>query len=167
MPTWNIKTPRIGAQPIADRSTTAKHQLGEIVQAEDIGSSAFGSGEFIYVKGVSSATKYEFAGINADDGTVTRAIANGIYPVVGTLQSTLTASYYGWAQITGKAIGKVLTGYLDNAKVYLTGTAGAVDDTSVAGDLVVNAKGASAAGGPGTLLAEFELARPWTNDAMP
>lgn len=163
MPTWNIKTPKIGAQPIADRSTTARHQLGEIVQAEDTVSS-YGSGEFIYVKGVASAAANEWAGINADDGTVTRAVANGIYPLVGVLQAALTASYYGWAQITGKAKAKCLTGYADNAKVYLTGTAGSVDDTSVAGDLVVNAKGASAISGG---LAEFEIARPWTNDAMP
>jgi hypothetical protein len=40
-----------------------------------------------------------------------------------------------------------------------------VDDTVVAGDRVKNALGASAVGTPSTGLAEFEIARPWMDDA--
>ena len=70
--------------------------------------------------------------------------ADAIGPV-GVMMATLDAATdFGWVQISGKAIGNCLTGFADNGKVYATATAGSIDDASVAGDLVVNAKGASA-----------------------
>lgn len=163
---WRIMhPPQIGWQPIDEVSTTKRHELGTIVQAKDFGTNSNGMGEFIYVKGVSSGATGAWVGINADDGGTTLATADGIYPLVGVMMSTLDATTdYGWAQITGKAVGKALAGYADNANVYLTGTAGSVDDTAVAGDLVHNAKGASALDGPATGMAEFELARPFTDN---
>ena len=50
--------------------------------------------------------------------------------------AALTASYYGWVQISGKALGNCLTLFADNGYVYLTGTAGSIDDASVAGDFI-------------------------------
>jgi hypothetical protein len=71
---------------------------------------------------------------------------------------------WGWYQISGKAVGLALTGYLDNALVFSTSTAGSVDDTVVDGDMVHLAKGASAVDTPSTGLAEFEISRPYTDD---
>src|SRR5688572_24625808 len=100
-----------------------------------------------------------------DDYTTTLATANGKYPLVGILMSVLDASTdYGWAQISGKAVGKALTALADNGNVYLTATAGSVDDAAVAGDLVQRALGASALDGPATGMAEFEISRPHTDD---
>ncbi len=45
-------------------------------------------------------------------------------------------------------------------------TAGSVDDAVVAGDRVKNAVGASAIGVPSGSFAEFEIARPWMDDAV-
>jgi hypothetical protein len=155
----------VGLQPIDEVSTTQNHPLGKIVQAEDKGSNSNGIGEFIYVKGVASGARGAWVGINADDGGTTLATANGIYPLVGIMMSTLDATTdYGWCQITGKAVGKALASFADNGMVYLTSTAGSVDDAAVAGDLVHNAKGASALDFPETGFAEFELSRPFTDD---
>ena len=79
--------------------------------------------------------------------------------------SANVASQYGWYQIQGKAIGKAATGYADNGLVYATATAGTIDDAVVAGDRVKDALGASAVGTPSSGLAEFEIQRPWMDDA--
>lgn len=163
--TWRIINNNVfGAQQIAEVSSTQKHPLGLIVQAHDSGTTAYGIGEFIYLKGVSSGATGAWCTYNMDDGTTTLLAANAIGPV-GIMMSTMDASTkYGWLQISGKAIGSCLTGYADNGKVYITATGGSVDDASVAGDLVVNAKGASAID---TLKAEFEISRPFVADVFP
>lgn len=164
---WQLVTPLIGAQPIQSTSTTQNHPLGTIVRAVDRGANANGEGEFIYVKGVTNGALGAWAGVNADDGSTTLAVANGIYPLIGIMMSVLSAStIYGWLQITGKAVGLVLAGFVDNADVYLTATPGSVDDSDVAGDFVSNAKGASAIDGPATGFAEFEISRPFTRDGL-
>jgi hypothetical protein len=162
---WVPLTPIIGLQPIAEVSTTQNHPLGLIVQCEDKGSNANGVGEFIYVKGVTNGALGAWVGINADAGTTTLAVANGVHPLVGVMMSVLDASTdYGWVQISGKAVGLCLALFADDGDVYLTATAGSVDDADVAGDFVSGAKGASAIDGPATGMAEFELARPFVRD---
>jgi hypothetical protein len=156
---WQMVDPRIGSQPISEIETVAKHPLGTIVRAKDVGSTAYGEGEFIYCKGVASTVAKNWVGIPADNFTIVRAVANGNYPL-GVTMAALTASYYGWVQISGKALGSCLTQFGDNGVVYLTATAGSVDDASVAGDWVAAALGASAAT-VGDLHAEFELSRPF------
>lgn len=59
--------------------------------------------------------------------------------MIGSVAVAISANIngqYGWYQIKGKAIGKALAGFLDNANVYATATAGSVDDAVVAGDRV-------------------------------
>ena len=165
---WLPVDARIGAQPINEVSTTQNHPLGTIIRAVDRGTNANGEGEFIYVKGVTNGAVGSWVGINQDDGTTTLAVANGIYPLVGVLMAAVSASTsYGWAQISGKAVGLCLAAFADNGNVYLTATAGSVDDAVVAGDRVQNVKGASAIDGPATGMAEFELSRsPYTNDGL-
>jgi hypothetical protein len=161
--TWRIVDGIIGAQKIEDLSTTKKHDLGTIVRAKDIGTTNYGEGEFIYVKGVASCAKRDWVGVPADDFTIVRAVANGKYPLMGVAMAAVTASYYGWVQISGKAIGNCLTGFADNGNVVLTSTAGSIDDASVAGDFVSGALGASGAV-VGDFHAEFELSRPFSTD---
>lgn len=153
-------TQRLGMQPIADTETTQKHALGTIVTASD---PTYLDGEFIYLAGVASTAVGSWVTINMDDGTTTLLAANAIGPV-GVAMSANVASQYGWYQIAGKAVGKALAGYVDNALVWATGTAGSVDDAVVDGDMVHLAKGASAIDTPTTGFAEFEIARPYTDD---
>lgn len=162
--TWAVIDPVIGTQPIGDRDTTANHPLGTIVRARDIGSTNYGVGEFIYAKGVASCAIRNWVVVPSDDFTLVRAVANSVGPV-GVAMAALTASYYGWVQISGKAIGSCLTQFADNGYVYLTATAGSIDDASVAGDWISGAVGASSAV-VGDLHAEFELSRPFAGQRV-
>lgn len=149
-------------QAIADTSSTAKHSLGLIVQAKD---PTYGVGEFIYLKGVASTAVGSWVTYNADDYSTALLAANAIGPVAVAMSANV-ADQYGWYQISGKAVGKALTGFADNANVYATATAGSVDDAVVAGDRVKLAKGASAVDTPSTGLAEFEIQRPFMDDGL-
>jgi hypothetical protein len=157
-----IQEPIAGSQPIADTSTTQKHPLGTIVTAVD---PTYGGGEFIYLQGVASTVVGSWVTYNQDDNTTTLLAANAIGPVAVSM-SINVASQYGWYQIGGKAIGKALAAFADNGNVYATATAGSIDDAVVAGDRVKRAKGASAVDTPSTGLAEFEIDRPFMDDAL-
>lgn len=160
--TYRITAPQlIGAQPIADTSTTKNHPLGTRIRAVD---ETYGEGEFIYLAGAANTAVGTWVTYNQDDNSTTLLAANAIGPV-GVAMSANVASQYGWYQIFGKAIGKALTAYADNGLVYATSTAGSIDDAVVAGDRVKNALGASAVGTPSTGLAEFEIQYPIMDDA--
>lgn len=148
-------------QEIADTSTTQLCPLGLIINAQD---DTYGVGEFIYLKGVASTAVGSWVTFNSDDYSTALLAANAIAPVAVAMSANV-AGQYGWYQISGKAVGKALTGYVDNALVYATATAGSVDDAVVVGDRVKNALGASAVGTPSSGLAEFEIQRPWMDDA--
>lgn len=164
---YTISTPSLGYPPITSIDTAVpKVALGTIVTATD---PTYGSGEFILLKGLDSTVVGSWVTYNADDWTTTLAVADAVGPVAVAMGICVTGDY-GWYQISGKAVGKVLSGFVDNATPYLTSTAGSLDDTAVAGDYVHNAKGASAIDTPSTGLAEFEISRPWvangTDDAV-
>lgn len=160
--TYSIAENSLVGQAFADVSDTAKAELGLIVKAKD---PTYGVGEFIYLKGVASTAEGTWVTYNQDDNSTTRLAANAIGPVAVAMGACV-ADKYGWYQIKGKAVGKALTGFADNANVYATATAGSVDDAVVAGDRVKNAKGASAVGTPSTGLAEFEIDRPFMDDGL-
>ena len=164
MSDYHITNPIAGMQNIGDTSTTQNQVLGTIVQAVDVASTAYGAGEFVYLLGVASTVLGSFVTYNADDNSTALLAANAIGPVAVSM-SINVASQYGWYQISGKAVGKALTGYADNALVFATATAGSIDDAVVAGDRVKLAKGASAVGTLSTGLAEFEIQRPFMDDA--
>lgn len=144
-------------------STDELHDLGMIVSAFDTAATAYGYGEFIYLKGLASTGVGEWVVYNSDDWSTTRLVADGLGPVAVAM-SACVANEFGWYQIQGKAVGKALTGFLDNGDVYSTSTDGEVDDADVAGDYVNRALGASAVGTPSAGLAEFEIARPSVSD---
>ena len=60
-------------------------------------------------------------------------------------------------------MGKCLTAMASNTRVWITGTAGSVDDASVAGDGVNLAKSAALTV-VGSGVTTFEIHRPWVND---
>jgi|TARA_R110000822_G_scaffold50914_3_gene132672 hypothetical protein len=152
-------------QAIADTSTTQLLPLGTRVRAYDVDSTAYGEGEFIYLLGVASTVVGSAATFNQSNHGTALLAANAIGPVAFAM-SINVASNYGWYQIYGKAVGKVLAGFADNANCYGTATAGSMDDAIVAGDRVQNCKGASAINTPSAGLAELEIQYPFTNDAL-
>lgn len=161
-------TPSLGMPPIDSHIDTENRigyrewKLGDIQRAVD---PTYGAGEFIYLKGAADTALGSWVTYNADDYSTTLLAANAIGPVAVAMAATV-AGEFGWYQIQGKAVGKALTGFVDNANVYATATAGSVDDTVVSGDRVKNAKGASALDTPSTGLAEFEISRPFMDDAV-
>lgn len=159
---YTILEARVGFQPIANTETDVRVQLGTIVRAND---PTYGAGEFIYLKGVASTAIGSWVTYNLDDWSTTLLAANAIGPVAIAMSANV-ASQYGWYQISGKAVGLCLAGFVDNANVYATATAGSVDDAVVAGDRVKIAVGASAIGTPSGSFAEFEIARPFMDDAV-
>ena len=161
---YTVTETTIGVQPIAIDETTANQAvaLGTIVQASD---PTLGSGEFIYLKGLASTVVGSWVTYNSSDNTTTLLAANAIGPVAIAM-SPCVANEFGWYQISGKAVGLALAGFVDNANVYATATAGSVDDAVVAGDRVKLAKGASAVGTPSAGLAYFEIQRPFMDDGL-
>ena len=157
--TWFVSENALLNQAIADLSTTAKHRLGSIVRAKD---ATYGEGEFIYLAGVASTVAKSWVTYEADSYTTALLAANAIGPVAIAM-AACTASYYGWYQINGKALGKCLTLYASGTRAWITGTGGSVDDTSVAGDGIQRVKGASTAT-VGDLFAEFSIERPFVDD---
>ena len=144
----------IGGQAIDENSATQEHPLGEIITAEDKATTAYGVGEFIYLQGVASTVVGSVVLIAEDDFSTSLASANDIGNIAFAM-SACVDDEYGWYQISGKCVAKVLASFADNANVYLTATAGSVDDAIVAGDRVHKCKGASAIDTPSTGLAEI------------
>ena len=159
---YKITENALGFPAITTVSTTAAVPLGTIVRATV---ATYGAGEFIFLKGVASTAAGSWVTYNQDDNTTTLLAANAIGPVAVAMAATV-ADTYGWYQISGKAVGKALAGFADNGNVYATATAGSIDDAVVAGDRVKLAKGASAVDTPSAGLAEFEISRPFMDDAV-
>lgn len=153
---------RLGQTLIGNVDTAAAVSVGTIVTATD---PTYGAGEFIYLKGLDTTARGTWVTYNLDDGSTALLAANAIGPVAVAMGATVTGTW-GWYQIQGKAVGKALAAFADNGNVYATATAGSIDDAVVAGDRVKGAVGASAVDTPSTGLAEFEIARPFMDDAL-
>lgn len=153
---------RIIPQAIADTSTTAQVPLGTRIRAND---PSLYAGEFIYLLGVANTAVGSWVTFNEADYSTALLAANAIGQVAVAMSANV-ASQYGWYQIRGKAVGKALTGFVDNANVYATATAGSVDDAVVSGDRVKQCKGASAVDTPSTGLAYFEIDAPFMDDGL-
>lgn len=158
---YTVNEPRIGVQPISTLSTTQKHPIGTIVQAND---PTYGDGLFMYVKGLASVEDNDWLVVDVhNSGTVARADAGDI-GTVGIAVNALTSSYYGWMGVKGVFTGKCLTQCADNANIYLTSTDATVDDASVAGDLISGAVARSTTVADSGV-ALFEIDRPFVTDA--
>lgn len=162
---WVPVIPQAGVQVLTESSTTANHHLGTVIRCRDNGVNSNGEAEFIYLKGATGTVAGSFVLYNEDDYSTSLLAANDIGQVAIAISANV-ANQFGWYQIKGKAVGKVLAGFLDNANVYSTATAGSVDDAIVAGDRIKKCKGASAIDVPATGMAEFEIDRPFVDDAV-
>jgi hypothetical protein len=149
-----------GGQAITDTSATQQHPLGQRIRAYD---PTYGEGEFIYAKGVASAAAGLIGTVNPYSGVtaLTGARSKGL---VGLFVSALTAGLYGWVQVRGANMVQVAGSVVSGATVYLTATAGKVDDAVVAGDIVYGASFATADGTPAANQAVIALADPWVGD---
>jgi hypothetical protein len=155
---YSPTTPELGWQPIAATDTNPNHPLGTVIKATD---PTYGEGEFVYAKGVASTAIGDAVIFDQYAGTTTRAVAGSRGPV-GIAMAATVANQYGWYQINGSAViacGTVAA----NAPLYVTATAGTVDDAVVSGDKIDGCVSKTANGTPGTGKLVAQLARPSLN----
>ncbi len=118
--------------------TTAAFTLGTVVEAKDMNTATdYGFGKFMYVKGVASVIAGDACVITGEFALV-RMTARSKGQVCACLSVLDAATKYGWVQISGKGVinsADVAAG----AQLYATGAGGVgtVDDTVVAGDVIV------------------------------
>jgi hypothetical protein len=155
---YSTNTPQVGIQAIATTSTVQQHQIGTRIRAFD---PTYGEGEFIYLKGLASTAIGEAVIYDEYANTTTRAVAGSRGPV-GIAMSANLAAQYGWYQVSGAAVVKSAAAAA-NASVYVTATAGTVDDAVVAGDKIDGARYKTADGTPSAGFAIVMLDRPALN----
>lgn len=161
---YKVTEPRIVQQNIADTSSTQRHALGTIVRAED---PTYGMGEFIYLKGVASTAIGDWVGYSPALGTSVRAVANGNYPLAVAMSACNTTTLYGWYQISGVAQANGLTSITHSTGfLWLTATAGSVDDASVIGDAIINARKTTTVHVVGTFLDTYNINRPFATNRV-
>jgi hypothetical protein len=149
-----------GGQNIEETSTVQRLATGSRVRAID---PTYGEAEFIYAKGVASTVVGDLCVLNGD-GTTARVAAARTKGRLGVAMSANVANQWGWYAVYGTVPVKAAT-VVANAQVYLTATAGTVDDAIVAGDFVVGAMFATADGTPSAGLAMITLSYPASTDA--
>jgi hypothetical protein len=142
---YAIATPSLGYPKITSTSSTELVPVGTVVRATD---PTYGEGEFIYLKGSAGVVAgllvyyYDNAAADAVKLTTTSGVVDG-GSSVAVAMAAITAALYGWFQISGNAVVLKTATKIDPAstfKVYLSGTAGRVMPTSVAGRQVLGAR---------------------------
>lgn len=132
----------VGINPDATFGTTQLYPLGFKVKARDVGTTAYGDGEFIYLEGVPSTVRGSVVFITDEYATVL-VVARSMGVVAVSLSANAAAASYGWYQLSGKGVAACDT-TADAAALYIDGTAGRVDDAAVAGDAIIGMRSASA-----------------------
>ena len=92
--------------------------------------------EFIYLSGVSSLVAEDVVVFDESFAT-TRAIADEVGPVAVAMAAVDATTEYGWFQIYGVATVDAATTVAADKQLFLTSTAGRVDDADVAGDAII------------------------------
>jgi hypothetical protein len=150
--------------PVDQVDTAALYELGTIAHGLD---DTYGPVELIYLKAGSGVTEARgsVVGFGGDYETVL-AVANGIYSGVAVSLGVVAAGSYAWHVIRGNVATLVAASFADNANVYLTATAGTVDDAVVAGDYVYKAKSITAIATPAAGLAVIYFNDSFTTDGL-
>src|SRR3990167_11529396 len=92
--------------------------------------------EFVYLQGVASAEADEAVTYQDDDFIAVRSLG-GAVGKVAIAQAATTASLYGWYQIYGPSTVQTDASVAADKQMYLTATAGDLDDADVAGDTII------------------------------
>ncbi len=163
MATWQAVDGTIGFA-LDGHETTLQAKLGQRVKAQDTASTDYGIGEFIYLEGVASTAVGSVVTYNASSFETALAVA-GAKGLIAVAMAATVAGEYGWYQIYGKAVAKVLTGFASGNVCYLTATAGSIDDAVVAGDEIYTGLSVGAIGTPAAGQALISISYPFVTDA--
>lgn len=124
----------IGAQAIADVDTTANHTIGTKVRAVD---PTLGGAEFVYVQASAAIVQYDCVWVKEDHeaAAITNALAEtGGFPAIAA--ATLAADEYGWVLIKGKTQVRVAADADSGAELYVTASAGVLDDPASLSNMI-------------------------------
>lgn len=158
---WRIVENRAGLPNIGTISATQEVPLGTRVRAAH---PTRGEGEFVYLKGVASTAAGDCVIFNQADGSTSRTLADVIGPVAFAT-AAIVADRFGWYQIYGLTEANTADTVLNNSHVYVTSTAGAIDDAVVNGDRIKNARFAGARTGAGKV--DVRVWYPFSDDGAP
>ena len=157
---WHPIDSFVCPQAIDATSTTKELPLGTVVRANH---DDYGYGEFIYLQGVASTAQGDCVTFD-EAGLTARSVADA-KGRVGVAMSANIANQPGFYCIYGQVPCEVKPSFADNGVLYLTSTAGHLDDQDAAGDLVAGAIGRAAIDTPNTGQAWVELNHPFVNDS--
>lgn len=138
--TW-VATDLVGAN-LSSIDTTLAFPLGTRTKARDMGTTAYGEGEFVYLAGGTSVAARSVVTIAADLSTVLIA-ARAIGAVALSQGAVDATTKYGWFQVLGKGVA-ASDSVSDAGPCYIDGTSGRIDDAAVAGDQIAGMRTASA-----------------------
>lgn len=134
---------------LAGVDTVARVAIGTVLKGFD---DLLGEAEFIYLPGVASTVAGDCVIYDlAPAGPTTARTLSGTHLNTGApvawASAAILAGQYGWYQISGLIVATGIAGGIIG-RCFLTTTAGAVDDTAIAGAQVLGAKLSSAIGTP-------------------
>jgi hypothetical protein len=156
---YQVISPRLGAQPIGDTSTTAKHNLGERVMARD---SALYDGEFVYVQASNSITANDAIAIKHGYKVAPLTITNAKTAVeIGFAQVAVgTKGDYFWAQKDGRPIVRCALATQPDVPLYASATGGVLTSVSTSAAIqgVVAVTQVTNSAGPTTCVARYPTA---------
>ena len=157
--TWRHSEGYMVPQDIDQTSTVQNNPLGLVVKARDISeATAYGTGEFIYLKGVVSTVVGSVVTYN--EAHQTALIVSSAVGPVAVAMSINVAANWGWYQRVGIAY-MACDAVATDKQLYIDGTAGRVDDAVVAGDMIIGA--VSVTLGVGNFL-DGSIATPYVSD---
>lgn len=133
-PTVAYKQQSPGLRPISETGDVQYHPLGTTAWATDV---TYGVAQFIYLAGVASTVAGDFVNYNMKTGATVRAVHGGATSTGpgAVAMSDNIAGQFGWYAIFG-AVPVVAATVAADAPLYLTATAGSLDDSVVSGDRI-------------------------------
>ncbi len=167
---WISVNGQLGYPKPGTVDSSAAVPLGTVASFRDIGTTALGLGEFIYLKGVASTVlgsvvSYQVSDGTAQTGTTTLWAGTVNMPVPLALATAATvASTYGWYQIGGSAICAISGTIADGDDLFYQ-AAGVLSATLVAGKQALGIQAASANAVPSSGKAIATLDRPHAQGA--
>jgi len=161
---WKHIGHALGMQPLRDTSTTQNHPLGLKVQGQDFGTLAYGTGEFIYLKGVASTAAGDAVVYDPVAGTTTRTVAASRGPVAVALSANV-ASQWGWYQVLGQAAVNTASAGTGaaNALIQTSATAGQATVSGTSGQKIDGAVCKTAQDTPSSGFTQVALHYPSAN----
>ncbi len=116
------------ASVVGTVDTVQRNELGARIQASN-------GNEYVYLAGVASCTEGDFVTYNATTYVAVRLVKDAV-GMVAIAPAAILATNWGWFLIKGFYATANAQNIKNTGGVFCSTTAGAVDDSSVAGDFV-------------------------------